>query len=302
MTSSLDSFQTKSTLDVEGRSLTYFALDGERLKSFGVERLPFSIKVLLENLLRNEDGVKVSAADIEALARWAETPSAHGEAAGEDAREISFTPARVLMQDLTGVPAVVDLAAMRDAIVALGSDAKKINPLVPVELVIDHSVIVERNGTATSYEENVEIEYQRNAERYTFLKWAQSSFEQFRVVPPGMGICHQVNLEHLAKVVFDLEGVAYFDTVVGTDSHTTMVNGLGVLGWGVGGIEAEASMLGQPASMLIPPGGRTSHRRQNSRGRHRDGRRAHHHPAASSAWRRGQVRRGIRTGRQITLR
>jgi aconitate hydratase len=253
MTSPLDSFQTKSALDVEGRSLTYYALESERLRPFGVERLPFSIKILLENLLRNEDGVKVTAEDIEALARWADTPSAHGEAAGDDAREIAFTPARVLMQDLTGVPAVVDLAAMRDAIVALGSDAKKINPLVPVELVIDHSVIIERNGTATSYEENVEIEYQRNAERYTFLKWAQSSFEQFRVVPPGMGICHQVNLEHLAKVVFDLEGVAYFDTVVGTDSHTTMVNGLGVLGWGVGGIEAEASMLGQPASMLIPP-------------------------------------------------
>ncbi|HEV7958316.1 MAG TPA: aconitate hydratase AcnA [Acidimicrobiales bacterium] len=253
MTTSLNSFQSKSSLDVNGRSLTYFALESEALKAFGVERLPFSIKVLLENLLRNEDGVKVTALDIEALARWADTPSAHGEAAGDDAREISFTPARVLMQDLTGVPAVVDLAAMRDAIVALGSDAKKINPLVPVELVIDHSVIIERNGTPTSYEENVEIEYQRNAERYTFLKWAQSSFEQFRVVPPGMGICHQVNLEHLAKVVFDLEGVAYFDTVVGTDSHTTMVNGLGVLGWGVGGIEAEASMLGQPASMLIPP-------------------------------------------------
>ncbi|MGA7834769.1 MAG: aconitate hydratase AcnA [Acidimicrobiales bacterium] len=253
MTSSLDSFHTKSTLDVEGRSLTYYSLLSDDLKQFGVERLPFSIKVLLENLLRNEDGVKVTASEIEALARWADTPSAHGEAAGDDAREISFTPARVLMQDLTGVPAVVDLAAMRDAIVALGSDAKKINPLVPVELVIDHSVIVERNGTPTSYEENVAIEYQRNVERYTFLKWAQSSFEQFRVVPPGMGICHQVNLEHLAKVVFDLEGVAYFDTVVGTDSHTTMVNGLGVLGWGVGGIEAEASMLGQPASMLIPP-------------------------------------------------
>jgi aconitate hydratase len=253
MTSSMNSFDTKSTLDVSGRSLTYFSLQSERLEKFGVERLPFSIKVLLENLLRHEDGVKVTASDIEALARWADTPSNHGEAAGDDAREIAFTPARVLMQDLTGVPAVVDLAAMRDAIVALGSDAKKINPLVPVELVIDHSVIVERNGTATSYDENVAIEYQRNVERYTFLKWAQSSFEQFRVVPPGMGICHQVNLEHLAKVVFDLEGVAYFDTVVGTDSHTTMVNGLGVLGWGVGGIEAEAGMLGQPASMLIPP-------------------------------------------------
>jgi aconitate hydratase len=253
MTSSMNSFDTKSTLDVSGRSLTYFSLQSERLQKFGVERLPFSIKVLLENLLRHEDGVKVTASDIEALARWADTPSHHGEAAGDDAREIAFTPARVLMQDLTGVPAVVDLAAMRNAIVALGSDAKKINPLVPVELVIDHSVIVERNGTATSYDENVAIEYQRNVERYTFLKWAQSSFEQFRVVPPGMGICHQVNLEHLAKVVFDLEGVAYFDTVVGTDSHTTMVNGLGVLGWGVGGIEAEAGMLGQPASMLIPP-------------------------------------------------
>ncbi|MHB8379208.1 MAG: aconitate hydratase AcnA [Acidimicrobiales bacterium] len=253
MTSSLNSFNAKSTLDVEGRSLTYFSLRADGLKNFGVERLPFSIKVLLENLLRQEDGMKVTASDIEALARWAETPFAHGEAAGDDAREIAFTPARVLMQDLTGVPAVVDLAAMRDAIIALGGEAKRINPLVPVELVIDHSVILERTGTASSYDENVAIEYERNAERYTFLKWAQSSFEQFRVVPPGMGICHQVNLEHLAKVVFELEGVAYLDTVVGTDSHTTMVNGLGVLGWGVGGIEAEASMLGQPASMLIPP-------------------------------------------------
>jgi aconitate hydratase len=253
MTSSMNSFNAKSNLDVSGRSLTFFSLQSEALAKFGVERLPFSIKILLENLLRNEDGVKVTSNDIEALARWAEAPSAHGEAAGDDAREIAFTPARVLMQDLTGVPAVVDLAAMRDAIIALGSDAKKINPLVPVELVIDHSVIIERNGTPSSYDENVEIEYQRNAERYMFLKWAQSSFEQFRVVPPGMGICHQVNLENLAKVVFDLEGVAYFDTVVGTDSHTTMVNGLGVLGWGVGGIEAEANMLGQPGSMLIPP-------------------------------------------------
>jgi aconitate hydratase len=253
MTSSKNSFNSKSALDVEGRSLTYFSLQSDGLKDFGVERLPYSIKVLLENLLRHEDGVKVTASDIEAVARWADTPSAHGEAAGDDAREIAFTPARVLMQDLTGVPAVVDLAAMRDAIIALGGEAKRINPLVPVELVIDHSVILERTGTASSYEENVAIEYQRNVERYTFLKWAQSSFQQFRVVPPGMGICHQVNLEHLAKVVFELEGVAYLDTVVGTDSHTTMVNGLGVLGWGVGGIEAEASMLGQPSSMLIPP-------------------------------------------------
>jgi aconitate hydratase len=249
----MNSFNTKSTLDVEGRSLTYFSLQADGLKAFGVERLPYSIKVLLENLLRQEDGVKVTASDIEALAKWSDTPSGHGEAAGDEAREIAFTPARVLMQDLTGVPAVVDLAAMRDAIIALGGEAKRINPLVPVELVIDHSVILERTGTASSYEENVAIEYERNVERYTFLKWAQSSFEQFRVVPPGMGICHQVNLEHLAKVVFELEGVVYLDTVVGTDSHTTMVNGLGVLGWGVGGIEAEASMLGQPASMLIPP-------------------------------------------------
>ena len=221
--------------------------------ALGVDRLPYSIKVLLENLLRHEDGVKVTAADIEALARWGENPSHHGEAAGEDAKEIAFTPERVLMQDLTGVPAVVDLASMRDAIIALGADPNKINPLVPVELVIDHSVILERSGTAESFDQNVVIEYERNIERYTFLKWAQSSFEKFRVVPPGMGICHQVNLEHLSRVVFEQDGVAYLDTLVGTDSHTTMVNGLGVLGWGVGGIEAEAGMLGQPTSMLIPP-------------------------------------------------
>jgi aconitate hydratase len=253
MTSSMNSFDAKSTLDLEGRSLTYFSLQADGLRAFGVDRLPYSIKVLLENLLRHEDGVKVTASDIEALARWSDTPQRHGEAAGDDAREIAFTPARVLMQDLTGVPAVVDLAAMRDAIIALGSDAKKINPLVPVELVIDHSVIVERTGTASSFDENVAIEYERNIERYTFLKWAQDSFEHFRVVPPGMGICHQVNLEHLAKVVFERDGEAYFDTLAGTDSHTTMVNGLGVVGWGVGGIEAEAGMLGQPSSMLIPP-------------------------------------------------
>ncbi|MGA2294285.1 MAG: aconitate hydratase AcnA [Acidimicrobiales bacterium] len=252
-TPSLDSFGSKSTLDVPGRSLTYFSLKCAGLRDFGVERLPYSIKVLLENLLRHEDGVKVRSSDIEALARWADTPGRHGEAAGDDAREIAFTPERVLMQDLTGVPAVVDLAAMRDAIIALGGDPDKINPLVPVELVIDHSVILERTGTAESFEQNVAIEYQRNIERYTFLKWAQSSFEQFRVVPPGMGICHQVNLEHLSRVVFEQDGVAYLDTLVGTDSHTTMVNGLGVLGWGVGGIEAEAGMLGQPTSMLIPP-------------------------------------------------
>ena len=250
---SLNSFGSKMTLNVQGRELTYYSLRSDSLSALGVDRLPYSIKVLLENLLRHEDGVKVNAADIEALARWGENPSRHGEAAGEDAKEIAFTPERVLMQDLTGVPAVVDLASMRDAIIALGGDPNKINPLVPVELVIDHSVILERSGTAESFEQNVAIEYERNVERYTFLKWAQSSFEKFRVVPPGMGICHQVNLEHLARVVFEHDGVAYLDTLVGTDSHTTMVNGLGVLGWGVGGIEAEAGMLGQPTSMLIPP-------------------------------------------------
>jgi aconitate hydratase len=241
------------TLNVQGRELTYYSLRSDALSALGVDRLPYSIKVLLENLLRHEDGVKVNAADIEALARWGEHPSRHGEAAGDDAKEIAFTPERVLMQDLTGVPAVVDLASMRDAIIALGGDPNKINPLVPVEMVIDHSVILERSGTSESFEQNVAIEYERNVERYTFLKWAQSSFEKFRVVPPGMGICHQVNLEHLARVVFEQDGVAYLDTLVGTDSHTTMVNGLGVLGWGVGGIEAEAGMLGQPTSMLIPP-------------------------------------------------
>ena len=250
---SRNSFGSASTLNVNGRELTYYSLRAKALVELGVDRLPYSIKVLVENLLRHEDDRKVRAADIEALVRWAETPTRHGEAAGDDAREIAFTPERVLMQDLTGVPAVVDLASMRDAIIALGGDPARINPLVPVELVIDHSVILERSGTSASFEENVAIEYDRNVERYTFLKWAQSSFDRFRVVPPGMGICHQVNLEHLARVVFEHEGVAYLDTVVGTDSHTTMVNGLGVLGWGVGGIEAEAGMLGQPTSMLIPP-------------------------------------------------
>jgi len=253
MTSSLNSFNALDTLDVNGRSLQYYSLRASGLSQYAIDRLPYSIKVLLENLLRHEDGVKVSAGDIEALAKWSETPTRHGEAAGDDATEIAFTPERVLMQDLTGVPAVVDLASMRDAIIALGGDPAKINPLVPVEMVIDHSVILENTGTAQSYDQNVAIEYERNIERYTFLKWAQSSFDKFRVVPPGMGICHQVNLEHLARVVFENQGVAYLDTVVGTDSHTTMVNGLGVLGWGVGGIEAEAGMLGQPTSMLIPP-------------------------------------------------
>ena len=248
-----DSYDALSTLRVGARDVQFFSLKAPKLAEFDLERLPFSIKVLLENLLRHEDGRKVTAADISSLARWADRPLEHGEAAGDAAQEISFSPERVLMQDLTGVPAVVDLAAMRDAIVELGGDASAINPLVPVELVTDHSVIVERSGGPDSYEENVAIEYQRNIERYELLRWAQGSYDRFRVVPPGMGNCHQVNIEHLARVVFEHVGVAYPDTVVGTDSHTTMVNGLGVLGWGVGGIEAEAAMLGQPTSMLIPP-------------------------------------------------
>jgi aconitate hydratase len=248
-----NSFGALTTLEVGDRSLQIFSLAADELAGFDVARLPFSIKILLENLLRHEDGRKVTKADISALAQWALDPTRHGEAAGDAAREIAFSPERVLMQDLTGVPAVVDLAAMRDAIVELGGDAASINPLVPVELVTDHSVIVERSGGPESYDQNVAIEYQRNLERYQLLRWAQGSFDRFRVVPPGMGICHQVNIEHLARVVFEHDGVAYPDTVVGTDSHTTMVNGLGVLGWGVGGIEAEAAMLGQPTSMLIPP-------------------------------------------------
>jgi len=248
-----NSFDALTTLRVGNRELEIFSLTAPGLDANAVRRLPFSIKVLLENLLRHEDGIKVSAGDIAAMAKWAENPGAHGEAAGDEAREIAFSPERVLMQDLTGVPAVVDLAAMRDAIVELGGSAEAINPLVPVELVTDHSIIVERSGSAASYDENVAIEYQRNLERYQLLRWAQGSYDRFRVVPPGMGICHQVNLEHLARVVFETDGVAYPDTVVGTDSHTTMINGLGVLGWGVGGIEAEAAMLGQPTSMLIPP-------------------------------------------------
>jgi aconitate hydratase len=252
-TTSQDSFRTKSTLRVGETTYDYFSLRAPALLELGAERLPYSIKVLLENLVRHEDGTAVTRDDIEAVARWSETPDRHGETAGDDAREIAFTPARVLMQDLTGVPAVVDLAAMRNAIIELGGDAKRINPLVPVELVIDHSVIVDSSGSASSYDDNVAIEYARNVERYTFMKWAQDSLERFRVIPPGTGICHQVNLEYLARVVFADEGVAFLDTVIGTDSHTTMVNGLGVLGWGVGGIEAEAGMLGQPNSMLIPP-------------------------------------------------
>ena len=248
-----NTYGARSTLRVGDRDLEIYSLAAPDLERFGVSRLPFSIKILLENLLRHEDGAKVTAAHIEAVARWGDRPGAHGEAAGDDAQELAFSPERVLMQDLTGVPAVVDLAAMRNAMVALGGDPERINPHVPVELVIDHSVIVERSGDASAFSDNVALEYERNLERYQFLKWAQDTFENFRVVPPGTGICHQVNLEHLARVVFEKDGAAFPDTVVGIDSHTTMVNGLGVLGWGVGGIESEAAMLGQPIPMLVPP-------------------------------------------------
>ena len=241
---SINSFEAKSTIDVDGTSYEIFRLDAVE----GHETLPYSLKVLLENLLRTEDGANITADDIRGLGNW--------DADAEPSREIQFTPARVIMQDFTGVPCVVDLATMREAIVALGGDASKVNPLSPAEMVIDHSVIAEVFGTPEAFEQNTEIEYQRNRERYQFLRWGQTAFDDFKVVPPGTGIVHQVNIEHLARVVFprEVNGVlqAYPDTCVGTDSHTTMVNGLGVVGWGVGGIEAEAAMLGQPVSMLIP--------------------------------------------------
>ncbi|MEO1104004.1 MAG: aconitate hydratase AcnA, partial [Pseudomonadota bacterium] len=249
MARSLDSFKARTELTVDGKSYTIFDLKAaERNGLDGISRLPMSLKVLLENLLRFEDGSTVTADDIRAVATWVKDRRSD--------REIAYRPARVLMQDFTGVPAVVDLAAMRDATENLGADPKKINPLVPVDLVIDHSVMVDRFGTPTAFKENVELEYQRNGERYAFLRWGQGAFDNFRVVPPGTGICHQVNLEYLAQTVWtreeDGETYAFPDTLVGTDSHTTMVNGLAVLGWGVGGIEAEAAMLGQPISMLIP--------------------------------------------------
>ena len=250
MTKSLDSFNCRRTLEVGSSKYVYFDLKvAERNGLSGCEKLPYSMKVLLENLLRNEDGRSVTREHILAAARWCEDKGAAGV-------EIAYRPARVLMQDFTGVPAVVDLAAMRDGLAALGGDPEKINPLVPVDLVIDHSVIVDEFGTPMAFARNVELEYKRNEERYKFLKWGQQAFRNFRVVPPGTGICHQVNLEYLGQVVWtkdeDGETVAYPDTCVGTDSHTTMINGLGVLGWGVGGIEAEAAMLGQPVSMLLP--------------------------------------------------
>jgi aconitate hydratase len=244
----MNSFDSKAILSSGNKPYTIYRLSSLEARGFNLHRLPFSLRILLENLLRREDGVNVTATDIEFLANW--------DAKAEPSREIAYMPARVLMQDFTGVPAIVDLGAMRDAIKTLGGDPERVNPLVPAELVIDHSVQVDEFGTPGSVDANTLLEFQRNRERYAFLKWGQTAFRNFSAVPPGMGICHQVNLEYLARVVFtaqnDGELAAYPDTLVGTDSHTTMINGLGVLGWGVGGIEAEAAMLGQPVSMLIP--------------------------------------------------
>lgn len=241
---SVNSFNARRILDVDGQSYEIYDIT----KVDGSDNLPYSLKVLLENLLRTEDGANITAEQITELGHW--------DADAQPSKEIQFTPARVIMQDFTGVPCIVDLATMREAVADLGGDPRKVNPLSPAEMVIDHSVIVERFGTPEAFEQNKDIEYQRNRERYQFLRWGQSAFENFRVVPPGTGIVHQVNIEHLARVTFirDDDGtkVAYPDTCVGTDSHTTMVNGLGVVGWGVGGIEAEAAMLGQPVSMLVP--------------------------------------------------
>ncbi len=247
-----DTANTRKTLSSGGASIAYYSIPAAEAAGLGdFSKLPAALKVVLENMLRFEDGGRtVSVDDIKAFAEW-------GAKGGQNPREIAYRPARVLMQDFTGVPAVVDLAAMRDGIKALGGDPQKINPLNPVDLVIDHSVMIDEFGNPRAFQMNVDREYERNMERYTFLKWGQSAFNNFRVVPPGTGICHQVNLEYLAQTVWtdtDQNGteVAYPDTLVGTDSHTTMVNGLAVLGWGVGGIEAEAAMLGQPISMLIP--------------------------------------------------
>src|SRR5205807_6414356 len=245
-----NTFSTRTALAAGGQTSQMYSLPAlEKAGYPEIARLPYSMKILLENLLRHEDGRFVRAGDVEAVARWNVKSAAQ--------KEISFAPARVLLQDFTGVPAVVDLAAMRDGIARLGGDPNKVNPLQPVELVIDHSVQVDYFGQANAFQLNADMEFSRNRERYAFLRWGQNAFRNFQVVPPDTGIVHQVNLEYLARVVFVDESakprpLAYPDTLVGTDSHTTMINGLGVLGWGVGGIEAEAAMLGQPVSMLIP--------------------------------------------------
>jgi aconitate hydratase len=238
-----NSFGARGKLRAGENEYEIYRLDALQ-PSYDVARLPYSLKILLENLLRTEDGTAVTAGDVENLARWVATD--------EPSNEIAFSPSRVLMQDFTGVPAIVDLAAMREAMAALGGDPEQINPLAPAELVIDHSIQVDEFLGRQSFVRNAELEFQRNRERYAFLRWGQDAFDNFAVVPPNTGICHQVNLEYLARVVYARDGVAFPDTLVGTDSHTTMINGLGVLGWGVGGIEAEAAMLGQPVSMLIP--------------------------------------------------
>ena len=287
----LNSFGTRTEIRVGGQPVQIYSLPALEKAGFpGVSRLPYSMKILLENLLRREDNAFVKADDIRALAQWDATAALE--------KEISFMPARVLLQDFTGVPCVVDLAAMRDAIIALGGNPDRVNPLQPVELVIDHSVQVDYFGRADAFALNAELEFSRNRERYAFLRWGQRAFNNFQVVPPDTGIVHQVNLEYLARVVFsetvDGKTVAYPDTLVGTDSHTTMVNGLGVVGWGVGGIEAEAAMLGQPISMLIPQvlGFRLTG--AHAAGRDRDRPRAHDHRSAAQARRRRQVRRVLR--------
>ena len=288
-----NSFKARKTLKVGSRSYTYFSLKAVEKQVGDLSRLPFSLRVLLENLVRHEDGTTVKKTDIAAFADWLKN-------GGKSVKEINFRPARVLMQDFTGVPAVVDLAAMRDAMGKLGGDAKKINPLVPVDLVIDHSVIVDNFGNTGAFKANVALEYERNLERYQFLRWGQMAFDNFRVVPPGTGICHQVNLEYLAQVVWTKkegkETIAYPDTLVGTDSHTTMVNGLAVLGWGVGGIEAEAAMLGQADADGDSRRRRLQADRQAARGRHGHRPGAHRHADAAQEGRGQQVRRVLRRG------
>ena len=295
----LNSFGARTTLQTPGGAVEYVSLPALEKAGFPqVAKLPYSLRILLENLLRMEDGAYVKKDDIAALASW--NPAKHTE------REIAFSPARVLLQDFTGVPAVVDLATMRDGVAALGGDPKHVNPLQSVELVIDHSVQVDYFGQSTAFELNSQLEYQRNRERYIFLRWGQGAFSNFRVVPPETGIVHQVNVEYLARVVCreTRDGVlqAFPDTLVGTDSHTTMVNGLGVVGWGVGGIEAEAAMLGQPISMLIPEvvGVRAEGQAARGRDRHRPG--ADRHRAPAQAGRRRQVRRVLRAGHGVADR
>ena len=286
----LNSFGTRTQIRSSGQPVQIYSLSAlERPGFSGVSRLPYSLKILLENLLRREDNAFVKAEDIRAVAQWDAT-------GGASSKEISFMPARVLLQDFTGVPCVVDLAVMRDAIVSLGGNPDRVNPLQPVELVIDHSVQVDYFGRSDAFSLNAELEFSRNRERYAFLRWGQHAFRNFKVVPPDTGIVHQVNLEYLARVVFsdtvDGTTVAYPDTLVGTDSHTTMVNGLGVVGWGVGGIEAEAAMLGQPISMLIPQvlGFRLTGCDAEGHYRHRSG--ADDHRSAPQA-RRGRQVRGV---------